>query len=156
MKWDMETVNQLIDRFEKSSLMELEFADDGGSISLKKGCALPPAMPPMPPYMPGEIKPPMPENAVQAAVKKEEAKNEEGTIIKAPLAGTFYRAPSPAEKPFVEEGTAVKKGQTIGLIEAMKIMSEIPSPCDGIVETIKLQDGAFAEFDAPLMVIREN
>ncbi len=79
-----------------------------------------------------------------------------GTAVKAPLAGVFYRAPKPGEKPYAEVGQAVKKGDVIGLIEAMKMISEIPAPCDGIVKSIDKEDAEFAAFDSTLLVIEEN
>ncbi len=78
------------------------------------------------------------------------------TAVKAPLAGIFYRASKPGEKPFVEEGQRVKKGDIVGLVEAMKMMNEIPSPCDGVVREIRVGDAAFAEYDAVLMTIEES
>lgn len=76
-----------------------------------------------------------------------------GTPITAPLAGIFYRAPKPGEKPFVEVGSKVEKGETVGLIEAMKMISEIPAPCSGIVKSILADDAEFAEYGKALIVI---
>lgn len=81
---------------------------------------------------------------------------ERGTVVRAPLAGIFYRAPREDAAPYVTEGTHVKKGDTVGLIEAMKIMSEIPAPCDGVVRKIIAENGGFAEYHAPLLVIEET
>lgn len=81
----------------------------------------------------------------------------EGTVaVRAPLAGIFYRASKPGEKPYVEEGQSVKKGDIVGLVEAMKMMNEIPAPCDGIVREIKAKDAVFTGYDAVLMTIGEN
>ncbi len=77
-------------------------------------------------------------------------------VVRAPLAGVFYRAPKPGEAPYVQEGQTVKKGETLGLMEAMKLINEIPSPCDGVVREIAAEDGSFAEFNAVLMTIEEN
>lgn len=90
------------------------------------------------------------ENDEPSAVKAE-SEQKTGTMVTAPLAGIFYRSPKPGEKPYVEVGTQVKKGQTIGLMEAMKIISEIPAPCDGTVREILAADGEFAQFEAPLV-----
>lgn len=75
--------------------------------------------------------------------------------LKSPLAGVFYRSPKPGEKPYVEIGQDVKTGETVGLIEAMKMISEIPSPCDGKILSIELSDGEFAEYDKVLMKIEK-
>lgn len=77
-------------------------------------------------------------------------------LVKAPIAGIFYRASKPGEKPYVEEGQKVKKGDIVGLVEAMKMMNEIPSPCDGVVRKIKANDAVFVEYDALLLTIEEN
>ncbi len=78
------------------------------------------------------------------------------TDVTAPLAGIFYCASSPEAEPFVSEGTRVEKGETIGLIEAMKIISEIPAPCSGIVRNIAAKNADFTAFGALLMQIEEG
>lgn len=77
-------------------------------------------------------------------------------LVKAPIAGIFYRASKPGEKPYVEEGQRVKKGDIVGLVEAMKMMNEIPSPCDGVIQEIRVEDSVFTEYGAVLMTIGEN
>ena len=77
------------------------------------------------------------------------------TVVRSPLAGVFYRAPKPGEAPYVQKGQMVKKGETLGLMEAMKLINEIPSPCEGVVREIAAEDGSFAEFNAVLMTIEE-
>ena len=78
-----------------------------------------------------------------------------GATINAPLVGTFYVASAPGEAPFVQPGDTVHKGQTIGLIEAMKMINEIPAPCDCMIESLVAQDGALVGFGDPLFQIRE-
>ena len=75
------------------------------------------------------------------------------TQVKAPLAGIFYRSSSPDAKPYVEIGQEVKKGETIGLIEAMKVMNEIPAPCDGVIGNILAENEAFVGYEELLMEI---
>ena len=77
------------------------------------------------------------------------------TVVKAQMAGTFYVSPKPGEQPFVHEGSRVEKGDTLGLLEAMKMISEIPAPVSGVVEAVLQEDAAFAEFEMPLFRIRE-
>ncbi len=84
----------------------------------------------------------------------EETPSEKGREMKSPLVGTFYRAPSPDAEPFVKEGDQVKKGQVLGIIEAMKLMNEIECEYDGVLEKILIEDGAMAEYGQPLFVIR--
>lgn len=80
---------------------------------------------------------------------------EAGILVKAPLVGVFYAAPAPGETPFVRAGQTVSKGQTLCLVEAMKMLNEIPAPADGVIEEVLVQDGELVEFDAPLFRLRE-
>lgn len=77
----------------------------------------------------------------------------EGKIVKAPLVGTFYAASAPDAEAFVSVGDTVKKGQTLGIIEAMKLMNEIESEYDGVVKEILIENGQMAEYGQPLFVI---
>ncbi|MBO4293014.1 MAG: acetyl-CoA carboxylase biotin carboxyl carrier protein [Clostridia bacterium] len=76
-----------------------------------------------------------------------------GNVVKSPMVGTFYAKPSPDAEPFVEVGQVVKKGQTLCIIEAMKLMNEIESEFDGKVKEILVKDGEPVEFGKPLFVI---
>lgn len=76
-----------------------------------------------------------------------------GTQVTAPLVGTFYAAPSPDEPPYIEVGQTVKKGDTLFIIEAMKTMNEIESPCDGTVSRILAQSGDMVEYGQALVVL---
>jgi len=74
-------------------------------------------------------------------------------VVKAPLVGTYYAAPSPDQKPFVQVGDTVKKGDVILIIESMKLMNEVQSDFDGVVKEILVQNGDGVEYDQPLMII---
>ena len=87
-----------------------------------------------------------------AAMQKNE-KQAEGTVVASPLVGIFYSAPSPEDEPFVTVGGTVKKGQTLGVIEAMKLMNEIESECDGIVKEVLVENGEMVEFGQPLFIV---
>ena len=89
----------------------------------------------------------------QADAQVDNAAPTSDVLVKAPLAGVFYRAAGPEEEPFVTVGQQIKKGDTVGLIEAMKMINEIPAPCDGTVTEILMDNEAFAEFDAALIGI---
>ena len=93
----------------------------------------------------------VPTPAVPAAAPKAE----EGDLVKAPLVGTFYAAPAPGEEPFAAPGKQVKKGETLCLIEAMKMMSEVPAPADCVVEEVLGRDGEAVGFGDPLFRIRK-
>lgn len=75
-------------------------------------------------------------------------------IVKSPMVGLFYRRPSPGEPVFVEEGTRVKEGDTLCLIEVMKLYTRIEATVDGVIESILAEDGKLIEFDQPLFAIR--
>ena len=94
--------------------------------------------------------------AASAAVEApdtEEEKAPEGKIVASPLVGTFYAAPSEDAAPYVQVGDAVKKGQVLAIVEAMKLMNEIESEYDGVVKEILIENGQMAEYGQPLFVI---
>lgn len=96
----------------------------------------------------------------EAQAMPEEAEIGEGCsignekLVCSPLVGTFYAAPSPGAKPFVAVGDWVKKGQVLGIIEAMKLMNEIESEHEGVVEAVLVEDESVVEFNQPLFRIR--
>ena len=94
--------------------------------------------------------------AAAAPAPREEAEKPEitGNTVKSPLVGTFYNAPSPDAEPFVKVGDTVKKGQVIGIVEAMKLMNEVESEFDGVVEQILIENASMVEYGQPLFVIR--
>lgn len=92
------------------------------------------------------------ENANENTAKKVSV-NAEGTPVKAPLVGTFYASPSPDEEPFVTVGKMVKKGDVVGIIEAMKLMNEVVAPVDGKVTKIEAKDGCMVQYEQTILVI---
>ncbi len=91
-----------------------------------------------------------------AAAAPAPAAQPEGPCITAPLVGTFYAASAPDAEPFVKVGDKVKKGQTVCLMEAMKMMNEVHAPCDCTIEAILQEDGALVSFGDPLIRYREG
>ena len=163
-------VNQLWDRFEASKADRLEIDMDGVHFVLDKHGEMP-CVPvagmPVAPRAPfgGAVQAPVRETEGNTAVNstvsagsteavKNTAVSDGGTPVNAPLVGTFYRAPSPEDKPFVEVGQKVKKGDVVGIIEAMKLMNEINAPADGVVEEILAENGNMVEFNETLMILR--
>lgn len=100
---------------------------------------------------------PMPSAPAAPAPVQEDAEQPEetytGTVVSAPLVGTFYAANAPEEPPIVSVGDTVTKGQTLCIIEAMKTMNTIESPCDGKVQKILVENGDLVEYHQPLIVI---
>ena len=91
--------------------------------------------------------------AVCSENPRKEEKKESGVQIKAPLVGTFYTAPSPEEENFVQVGDHVEKGQTLGIIEAMKLMNEIQSEKEGIIKAVLVENEQLVEYGQPLFLI---
>ena len=85
--------------------------------------------------------------------EQKEIKKAEGNVVKSPLVGTFYSASSPDSAPFVKVGETVKKGQVLGIVEAMKLMNEIESEFDGVVKEIQIENEQVVEYGQPLFVI---
>ena len=130
----------LMDRFQRSSLRSLKLSCQDFSIELEQGAAAAPAAA-APAAVPA---PPAAAPAPQA----------EGPVISAPLVGTYYAAPAPEQPPFVAAGDRVNKGQTVCLIEAMKMMSEVPAPCDCVIEEVLKANGELAAFGEALFRYR--
>ena len=91
--------------------------------------------------------------AAPAPDQTQQPEQVQGSEVKAPIVGTFYAAPSPDSEPFVKVGSSVKKGDTIFIIESMKVMSEVQSEFDGVVKKILVQSGDPVDFDQTVMVI---
>ena len=112
---------------------------------------VPPMMPPMAPAAPAAV-PAAPAEAAPSAPAAAPAEKS-GNIVKAPIVGTFYAAASPEDAPFVKVGDTVKKGDVLMIIESMKLMNEVTSDFDGVVEEILVSNGDAVEYDQPLMRI---
>lgn len=146
---DLETIEKLADIVTAKDLGEITIAD-GEKVITVKGKKCPPPMPPMgTPVMPA-----VPAAASAAPAETPAApKAPAGKAIKAPLVGTFYAAPSPDQPPFVQVGDTVKKGDVVLIIESMKLMNEVTSDVDGVVQEILVKNGDAVEYDQPLMIL---
>ncbi len=145
---DLESIFALMERFERSTLTGLELEQNGTRLKLDKTltAAATTAAAPI------SVQTIVPE--VPAAVPAAQTNENEGEYIKAPLVGTFYASANPEAEPFVKVGDTVKQGQTVCILEAMKMMSEIPAPMDCVIEEILVENGSLASFDAPLFRVR--
>lgn len=92
----------------------------------------------------------------QTSPASKEVEQPEGNVVKSPLVGTFYRSASPDCTPFVEVGDTVKKGQVLGIVEAMKLMNEIESEYNGVVKAILVENEQLTEYGQPLFVIGQE
>lgn len=141
----------LMDHFSASVLHRMEYEEGDTRIVLEKAPIAPVA--PLTAVAPAAV-PAMAAPAPAAPTATAEAPQAEGSVIKAPLVGTFYTAAGPDAAPFVQAGDKVQKGQTVCILEAMKAMSEIPAPMDCVIEEVLLDNGSLAAFDAPLFRVR--
>lgn len=146
-------VYKLMEHFEKSSLSELELDMEGTQLSMKKGTAGQTAAP-VHHVTEQTVQVVQAESMEKDAAEKEAVSGE--VLIKAPLVGTFYRSASPTEKPFVMIGEKVKKGDVVGIIEAMKLMNDITAPVDGIIEGIEVENESMVEYDQVLIRMKES
>lgn len=138
----------LMDRFERSNLQSMKLSMQDFSIELSHPApAAAPAVIPM--SAPAAAVSAAPATPAPAAPEAPEA-----PAITAPLVGTYYAASAPDQAPFVAVGDRVSKGQTVCLIEAMKMMSEVPAPCDCVIEEILKANGELVAFGEPLFHYR--
>ena len=150
-QFDLETIEKLADIINKKELSELTISSGDNTITIK-GKKSVPAMP-MPVIAPAPAQSASIDSTL-AASEASMAEEVSGKIVKSPIVGTFYSSPSPDKPPFVKTGDEVKKGDVIMIIESMKLMNEIQSEYDGVVEQILVSDGQAVEFDQPIMVIK--
>ena len=142
----------LMDHFSASVLHRMEYEEGDTLIVLEKAPPAPVAH--LTAVAPAAV-PAMAAPAPTAPAATTEAPQAEGSVIKAPLVGTFYAAPSPEAAPFVKAGDTVKKNDTVCILEAMKMMSEVPAPCDCVIEEVLSASGELVGFGQPLFRIRE-
>ena len=151
---DLRKLKTLIDLVSESNVSELEITEAEGKVRIVKASGVPmmmhsPGMSMMPSPMPAQPQ------AAPAPVTVPEAPAAElaGHAVKSPMVGTFYRSSSPGSSPFVEIGSVIKAGETICIVEAMKILNEIESDKSGTVTRILSDNGQAVEYGQPLFII---
>ncbi len=153
---DFQFIRRLTDLLEKSSIDEIEVVEGDSKVRISRHAA-PAASPPLvyhqPTSLPTVAAPTVAAPAPAAAPSPDSAAQPEGYMIKSPMVGTFYRASSPEAPPFVEEGSMVKAGQTLCIIEAMKLLNEIEADIGGKVLKILVSNGQPVEYGEPLFII---
>jgi acetyl-CoA carboxylase biotin carboxyl carrier protein len=142
-------IKELMRFFDNSEISKVKIKNGEFSIELQKGFEGGTVV-----AAPVSVAPSVAAAPVVVAEATPEVK-EIGDSIKSPMVGTFYTAPSPGSEPFAKVGTVVKKGQTVGIIEAMKIMNEIEAEFDCRIINILLEDGQAVEYDMPLFVVEK-
>ncbi len=149
---DIRKIKKLIELVEESGISELEITEGEESVRISRQSTAPQQLH----YAaaPAPVAAPAPAAAAPAASSAPAAAPEpSGHQVRSPMVGSFYRAPSPTAKPFVEVGQSVKVGDTLCIVEAMKMMNQIQSDKAGVVKEILVQDGEPVEFDQPLVII---
>ena len=150
---DLRKLKKLIDLVQESDIAELEVTEGEEKVRIAKHLN-PPVSHATPTYM---VNAPAAQVAAPVAAAAPAAPVEpaapEGHIVKSPMVGSFYRSNAPGAPAFAEVGMSVKKGQTICIIEAMKLMNEIESDADGVIKAILVENGDPVEFGEPLFVI---
>jgi len=151
MRIDPELVRELAELLIANELTEIEVEDGDRRIKVSREPAAiigaaPAAAAPAAAAHPSEA-------STQAAPAQAAAEEVAGNTVKSPMVGTAYLSPEPSAKPFVEVGDAVKAGDTLLIVEAMKVMNPITAPESGVVKKLLVSDGQPVEFDQPLVVI---
>ena len=142
---DIRKVKKLIELLEESGIDELEIKEGEESVRISRHSKTPAQQY----YAPAPMAAPAPAAAAEAPA----APKLNGTVARSPMVGTFYRKSSPASPAFVEVGQTVKKGDTLCIVEAMKMMNHIEAETSGVIESILVEDGQPVEYDQPLFTI---
>jgi acetyl-CoA carboxylase biotin carboxyl carrier protein len=150
---DLRKLKKLIDLVEASGIAELEITEGEEKVRIAKSIAgAPMMMAPAPQHM---MHAPVPVAAPVGAAPAAPAEEAvpEGHVVRSPMVGTFYRAPAPGAKNFAEVGQSVSPGDTLCLIEAMKLLNEIETDVGGVIKAILVENGQPVEYGEPLFVI---
>ena len=153
---DIRKIKKLIELLEASDVAEIEIVEGEESVRIARHSAYPAYPPPAPASMsPAAL--PAQMSAAPVAAGPAPAVDEDllpaGTVVESPMVGTFYRSSGPGEKSFIEVGSTVAKGDTLCIIEAMKIMNRIEADISGTVRAVLVEDGQPVEYGEPMIVI---
>lgn len=152
---DLRKLKTLIDLVAESQIAELEVTEGDAQVRIVKNTP----MPAQPVFMQPPAMPQPAQAAPQAApsgdepAKSDETAEQQGHVVKSPMVGTFYAASAPGNPPFVEVGTSVKQGDTLCIIEAMKLLNEIEAETSGTIKQILVENGHPVEYAQPLFII---
>ena len=146
---DIRKIKKLIELIEDSDIAELEIKEGEESVRLSRASSTIPMAIAAPAAIPAAA----PAAAPAETVSANEPEKYSGHVIHSPMVGTFYRSASPGAKPFVEVGKSISTGQTLCIIEAMKILNQIESDASGTVTQILVENGEPVEYNQPLFVI---
>lgn len=148
---DLRKLKKLIDLVEESGISELELTEGEEKVRISR--ALMPSAAPVAHYAVATPQPLAQDSAAPATTATEAAPATEGHVVKSPMVGTFYRAPSPDAKAFVDVGSTVAVGDTVCIIEAMKLLNEIECDFAGTIKKILVENGQPVEYGEPLFIV---
>ena len=137
MKINKKLIKELVENLEEFKLTELEYSEKDVKIKVSRQSQISQNISP----------------SVTIEKNNKKVETVSGTEIKSPIIGTAYLAPEPGAKKFVETGKKIKKGDTVMIVEAMKTMNHVPSPQDGVIKSINVEDGQPVEYGQTLVVI---
>lgn len=154
---DLRKLKTLIDLVAESQIAELEVTEGDSQVRIVKNAAAPAPilMQPqaMPQYAPNVALPPAAAAPVAAPAEAAAPAEPQGHVVKSPMVGTFYAASAPGNPPFVEVGATVRQGDTLCIIEAMKLLNEIEADVSGVIKQILVENGHPVEYAQPLFII---
>jgi len=150
---DIRKIKKLIELLEDSNVSEIEIKEGEESVRIARGGTAPVAAVPAMAAAPMITATPAADNTATTAAAEPASNLPPGNVLESPMVGTFYRSSSPQGKPFVEVGQSISAGDTLCIIEAMKIMNQIEAESSGTVRAILMDDGQPVEFGEPLIVI---
>ncbi len=155
---NLDDIRQILDLVREHDLAEFEIERDGLKVRVRKAgdrIAISPPAAPVPVAAPVNSTAPVPAApAPPVSIPIDEATGLELAVIKSPIVGTFYRSAEPGAPSFVEVGSAVRKGQVLCIIEAMKLMNEIESDCDGEISAVYVENGRPVQFGDRLFAVK--
>jgi len=149
---DIRKIKRLIELLEESGINEIEIREGEESVRISRGSSVI-AQPAVQTIQVPAPAAPAPAAAAAAPAAPAQPAIPAGHTVRSPMVGTFYRAPAPGAKAFVEEGQRVKAGDPLCIIEAMKMLNQIESDKDGVIKAILVENGQPVEYDQPMFVI---
>lgn len=149
---DLRKVKKLIDLVSDSGIAELEITEGEETVRISRYGQMQPQAMMYPSHYPMQMQGAAPA-AAPAAVEAAAPAAPEGHVVKSPMVGTFYRSSSPGAKPFVEVGSSVNAGDTLCIIEAMKLLNEIEADQSGVIKAVLVENGQPVEYGEPLFII---
>ena len=145
--FDLERIRRLVELMEEHGLSEVDLRQEGQRIRLRRGTTNEASNVPVPAL------PPQPTTPIPLVTEGHRVEDENIVLIRSPMVGTFYSAPSPNAKAFVNVGDSVAEGDTICIVEAMKILNQIEAEVSGTVKAVLVENSQPVEYGQPLMII---